>query len=225
MKCSIAIIIIAILAIPIAAPAQITQATQSKALTAIGGISAENGEFSFEGNQVTAFSDKDISFWQGANGKREFVATVGGAFPVEVRSSQLVNIRANVSSTAAHEFPLCDSSDQISRWIESDIRDALPKDSKIKTRAEFIDGRGLVAYSKPGTDHYLLMLSLFESTPENHYRLVATESVTEFGEYCGMLVLSSTVSAVLVDEPGGSSDSNAVYFFAIQPKKAVAKSR
>jgi len=144
--------------------------TAAKALTVIGGISAENGEFSFIGSQVTAFSDKDIAYWQGADGKRDFVATVGGVFPVAVRTSGLVNIRANVSTAAAHEFPLCDSFDQISRWIDDDILDVLPKDAKIKSRTEFVDGSVLVAYSKPGTGHYILLLSLFESPAENHYK-------------------------------------------------------
>ena len=134
--------------------------TAAKALTVIGGISAENGEFSFIGSQVTAFSDKDIAYWQGADGKRDFVATVGGVFPVAVRTSGLVNIRANVSTAAAHEFPLCDSFDQISRWIDDDILDVLPKDAKIKSRTEFVDGSVLVAYSKPGTGHYLSLIHI-----------------------------------------------------------------
>ncbi len=219
MKALIASLSIGVLGLSCIVQAQ----TAAKALTVIGGISAENGEFSFVGSQVTAFSDKDIAYWHGADGKRDFVATEGGAFPVDVRSSGLVNIKAAVSSAAAHEFPLCDSFDQISRWIDDDIRNALPKDAKIKSRTEFVDGSVLVAYSKPGTDHYLLLLSLFESPAANHYKLVATEAVTEYGEYCGVLMLTSNISAVLVDEPAGSSDFSAVYFFSIQPKKPATK--
>jgi len=222
MKGCVASAIIAILAITGAMPAQTPKA---KALTAIGGISAENGEFAYVGNRVTAYSDKDIFLWQGANGKPDLVTARGGAIPFEVRETGLVNVTGNVSSALAHEFQLCDSFDQISRWIDEDIRAALPSDAKVKAREELIDGRILVAFSKPGTDHYLLMLSLFENAPNNHYKLVGTETVSEYGDYCGMQVLTAMTWAVLVDEPGGSSDFSAVYFFAIQPKKTSTKNR
>jgi len=222
MKGSVASAVIAILAIACAAPAQTSKA---KVLTAIGGISAENGEFSFIGDRVTAFSDRDISVWRGADGKREFVTADGGAIAFEVRETGLVNVTGNVSSASAHEFQLCDSFDQIARWIDDDIRAALPADAKVKAREELVDERILVAYSKPGTDHYVLMLSLFERAPNNRYTLVGTETASQYGEYCGMQVLTAKIWAMLVDEPAGSSDSSAVYFFAIQPKKNFTNHR
>lgn len=222
MKDSVASAIIAILTIAGAMPAQTPKA---KVLTAIGGISAENGEFAFIGNRVTAHSDKDIFLWQGASGKRDLVTAGGGAIPFEVRETGLVNATGNVSSALAHEFQLCDSFDQISRWIDDDIRAALPADAKVKAREELIDGRVLVAFSKPGADHYLLMLSLFESAPNNHYKLVGTETASDYGEYCGMQVLTARIWAMLVDEPDGSSDFSAVYFFAIPPKETPSNHR
>jgi len=222
MKGSVASAIIAILTITGATPAQTPKAKQ---LTAIGGISAENGEFAFIGNRVTAYSDKDIFIWQGTNSGRELVTAGGGAIPFEIRETGLVNVTGNVSSALAHEFQLCDSFDQISRWIDDDIRAALPAGLKVKAREELIDGRVLVAYSKPGADHYLLMLSLFESAANNRYALVGAETASEYGDYCGMQALTKGIRAVLVDAPGGSSDFSAVYFFAIQPKKKAANHR
>lgn len=222
MNGSIASAIIAFLAITGTTSAQTPKA---KALTTIGGISAENGEFALVGNRVTAYSDKDIFLWQGANGKPGLVTAGGGSLTFEVRESGLVNVTGNVSSASAHEFELCDSFDQISRPVDDDIRTALPAGAKVKAREEMIDGRVLVAYSKPGIDHYLLMLSLFESAPNNHHKLVGTETASDYGEYCGMQVLTATTWAMLVDEPSGSSDFSAVYFFAIQPKKNAANHR
>jgi hypothetical protein len=213
MKGCVAKALLAILTITGAMPAQ---APRDKTLTAIGGISAENGEFAFIGNRVTAHSDRDIFLWRGANGKRDLITAGGGAATFEVRETGIANVSGNVSSASAHEFQLCDSFDQISRSIDNDIRAVLPADAKVKTSAELINGRILVAYSKPGTDHYLLMLSLFESAPNNRYTLVGTEAVSDYGDYCGMQVLTATTWAMLVDEPGGSSDFSSVYFFAIQ---------
>jgi hypothetical protein len=40
--------------------------------------------------------------------------------------------------------------------------------------------------------------------------------VSEYGFYCGKQVVTTDIRAILVDEPAGSSDYSAVYFFAIK---------
>lgn len=218
-------VVYAILAILVTAGTTPAQTPKAKALTAIGGISAENGEFSFIGNRVTAFSDRDISVWRGTHGKWELVTAGGGAIPFEIRETGLANVTGNVSSALAHEFQLCDSFDQISISVDDEIRAILPADAKVKAIEELVDGRILVAFSKPEAKHHLLMLSLFESDPNNHYKLVGTETASVHGDYCGMQVLTRRIWAMLVDEPSGSSDFSAIYFFAIQPKKNAANPR
>lgn len=185
-------------------------------LVKLGGISAEHGEFAFRNNLVTAYSDRDIFAEIGSNNKRDLLTSEGGSVSFELKNDTMRAVTGTARAAVAHEFQFCDPSDQVSIPVADSIKAILPKDAKVKSSEELLDGRTLVAFSVPGNGFYKIFLSLLKGASGNRHVLVGNFEVSEYGFYCGEQVLTTDARAILVDEPAGSSDYSAVYFFAIK---------
>lgn len=208
------------LAVILVSGAQIPQAGQ---LIKIGGIAAENGEFAFRNNVVTAYSDGDIGVIYGTGDKRSDIEAAGKSVSYEVSDQSLKRVPYDAPIALAHEFQFCDSFDQVSRPVDAAFRAVLPKDAKVKAVENYGDGRTLAIYSVPGADHYRIDFSLIEGTSGNRYSVIGSVPVSEYGDYCGMQAMTREIRAVLVDEPAGGSDFSVVYLFAVRGRKAPGK--
>jgi len=187
------------------------------------GIAAENGEFAFLNDLITAYSGGNIRFVQGAGEKWNYVQIAGKSASFEVKNLSMRSVSDNVPIGIAHEFSFCDSFDQVSRPVDSAFRAVLPKGAKVKAEEDYGDGQTLVIYTVPVADHYLIDFTLIESTAGKGYSVVGTVPVSEYGDYCGMQAVTREIRAVMVDEPAGSSDYSAVYLFAVRTRKAPEK--
>lgn len=195
------------------------QTREARELIKIGGIAAENGEFAFLKNLITAYSGGNIRFIQGEGEKWNYAQIAGKSASFEVKNLSMRMVSYSVPIGMAHEFQFCDSFDQVSRPADAAFRAVLPKGAKLKAEEDYADGRTLVIYSVPGEDHYRLDLSLIESTAGKRYSVLGTVSVTKYGDYCGMQAITREIRAVMVDEPAGSSNYSAVYLVAIRARK------
>ena len=203
--------------------ASIAQTPKASRLVKIGGIAAENGEFAFLNDLITAYSGGNIRFVQGAGEKWNYVQIAGKSASFEVKNLSMRSVSDNVPIGIAHEFSFCDSFDQVSRPVDSAFRAVLPKGAKVKAEEDYGDGQTLVIYTVPVADHYLIDFTLIESTAGKGYSVVGTVPVSEYGDYCGMQAVTREIRAVMVDEPAGSSDYSAVYLFAVRTRKAPEK--
>ena len=129
-------------------------------LVKLGEISAENGEFAFRSNLVTAYSDRDIFAEVGSNTRRDLLTSGGGSVSFEFKNGTMRKATDTVADAVAHEFQFCDPLDQVSIPVEDSIRAILPKGAKVKDSETLLDGRVLVAYSVPGGEFYRIFLSL-----------------------------------------------------------------
>jgi hypothetical protein len=200
-----------------------SQAQKSNGLVKLGGIAAENGEFAILDELVTAYSAKNVRAGVGERSILKLVENDRGAVSYEIKKTGMRGVKNAVPLAMAHEFQLCDSLDQVSLPIEDGIRTLLPKGAKIKSTETLLDGRILLAYSQPGDEHYKLALSLVEDIASNGYAVVGNGTISDYGDYCGMQRMTTDVRAFLVDEPSGSSDFSAAYFFAVKERPGVKK--
>src|ERR1035437_7954766 len=88
-------------------------------LIRIGGIAAENGEFAFSNNRITAYSHRDICVTKGVSDKCSLLTATGEPVSFEVNAQSMRKVTDNVPIAVAHEFQLCDSFDQVSRPIDT----------------------------------------------------------------------------------------------------------
>lgn len=200
-----------------------SQAPKSNDLMKLGGIAAENGEIAILNTLVTAYSSRNIRASAGKLVTFNIVGNDGRPVSYEIKTTGMQRVKDTVPAAVAHEFQLCDSLDQISMPIENGIRALLPKGAKIKSTEKLLDGRILLAYSEPSDEHYRLVLSLVDGTADIGHTTVGEEIISGYGDYCGMQSITKDIRAVLVNEPSGSSDFSAAYFFALRKKETAAK--
>jgi hypothetical protein len=199
-----------------------SQKPASNSLVRVGGISAENGEFAMQDALITAYTDQTIGVEFGPNPKRQFLGHSGSA-SFEVKGESMQRVQNHIPVTLAHEFQLCDSFNQIDRSnVDTTIVSALPKNAKVKSTEDLIDGRILVVYTVPDNSNdsligYKIMVSLLKADPAQGYSVVGSDTVTSYGFYCGIQALTKNLRTILVNEPAGSSDFSAVYIYALKP--------
>ena len=203
--------------------ASVAQAPVGNQVVRIGGVAAEDSEFAFSDNTVTAYSDGNIRNIQGDGDRWKIDAITGKSISYTVKTQSMKVVSGTTPLLHAHEFQFCDQFDQVSRPVDAALRAVLPKDAKVKEEEDYGDGRTLVVYTVPGEDHYWIELSVIDSTKGGGYSLVGKAPATEDGFYCGVQAMTREIRAVLVDEPAGSSNYSAVYFFVIRPRQASRK--
>jgi len=96
----------------------------------------------------------------------------------KVTGNFLQRVGNHLPLATAHEFAFCDSFDQVALQGETNILSALPKEAKVKSTENRIDGDVLVVYSLPGEEHTKLLVSLLKPAPGQGYTVASTDTVT-----------------------------------------------
>jgi hypothetical protein len=100
------------------------------------------------------------------------------------------------------------------------LRSALRPSAKIKSVLLFDPQLTAVVYTTPGDEvPFVIRIALVRGEPKTGYSVVDDDLATEFGTYCGARLGGPGVLYVFADEPAGSSDSSAVYVYALAARK------
>jgi hypothetical protein len=196
-----------------------SQSPQSGGLTRIGGIAGENGTFGSVNRLVAMYSDVNIRVQVGNSEKWQLVDHTDSV-SYEVTSNDMRRSQDNVPVAVAHDYQFCDPLNQvdISATVDKELSRALPKGAKVKAVENLGRGVFLVAFAASEQPvRYEIRLALLRNSTGGKFKRLDMDTVSVDGSYCGMQTLVEGYRAIFVNEPAGSSDSSAAYFYHVTP--------
>lgn len=181
-------------------------------------LSAEHGMVAFRSDTVSVFSPGTISLQDGRGGLVEYPDKKNNAVTVRIESGGWKRVAANLDLQSAFDPPLCDPLNQIDVGPQhSEVRAALPSGAKIKDVQMFDGGLLVVVFSTSLLAvEYDVRVALLRTTSPTTAEVLDMDTATEWGNYCGMLVVAKKRFAVLADQPAASSDYLAVYVYDVR---------
>jgi hypothetical protein len=199
-----------------ALPAQVVGVRLQKVL----GISAENGMVATDRNTLSVFANGNLRVLDGATGRWTFRWDTE-TLTVKVDGPRWQELPSPLPIGSATGFGLCDPLNQIDQGSGYPrLRSALRPSAKIKSVLLFDPQLTAVVYTTPGDEvPFVIRIALVRGEPKTGYSVVDDDLATEFGTYCGARLGGPGVLYVFADEPAGSSDSSAVYVYALAARK------
>jgi len=194
-------------------------APSTNQLLKIGSVAGEAGIFASLNSLITVYSEGSIRAQFGDSPKWQPVDH-SGPVSFEIKDEHLRRSQDNVPLAVAHEFDFCDALNQvnISTTVDKAIVLLLPKGSKIKAAEEINERLSLIVYSSASEPvRYDIHVALFKKSSAHSYSIIGTDTISTNGSYCGMRSFGEQYRAIFVDEPAGSSDFSAAYFYELRP--------
>ncbi len=185
------------------------------------GISAENGSVAIDHNTLSVFASGNLRTQDPATGKWTFQWKKPQTITIKVDGTRWQELPGPLPGAGGAEFALCDPLNQIDQSPGYPrLRSALRSGAKIKSLVLINAELTLVVYSITNDSvRYDVRVALIREDLKGGYSLIDDDLATDVGNFCGVRQSGSGVLYVLADEPAGSSDSSAVYVYALAARK------
>ena len=200
----------------LAIPAFLSSQSGRPYLQRLAGIASEDGVVALDGNTVSAFSTGNVRLQDVKSLQWRLAGKKDGAVSMKVDESGPREPETPLSISAAHSLALCDRLNQVdTSAIDHSLRLSLPAGAKVKSLVHLRDDLSLVVYSvSDRTVTYDIRVGVVRRDPPTKYSLIATDLVTDSGNFCGIQQGDGAVFFVFANEPSGSSDFSSVYAYS-----------